>query len=253
MISILSTLPDEVDQLINVLPTRAALDAYLGSPRKRTDRPRITNVFASPKGTPAIRAAYDLCDHLADWRDELLLPSGLTADRLDDVGPAERQKIEELDYYRTMNCNALFQEWACALAGYEGMARDPHWSQARLYLEPFHRPLPTLDVLSKLCAQQAILHLILLTARHELGYLLEKARAGEQWRLPAGGDLGGQGLSRDDLALLDARIRGHYYQNGREVGRDKAEACPAAPGLVFAPASDLANAYKLMRDWCRAS
>lgn len=132
---------------------------------------------------------------------------------------------------------------------------DPSQHDAwALHLEP-HVSLPDQSLIEQLTRDCQTLHLLLLTARHELGYIYSKA---QEWRLrahdrgyPAGDDLF---LHTYDWMLLAARARGHRYITAvpgpTEIDGQR-EQRGDVPVERFLPVSNLTLLYWQMEQWCK--
>lgn len=229
-------------------PTREALDAYLDPPyRLPIDAPAgahrqpftLSNIWAAHPTTPEDERRYALSvDNermfgyvAADVSAHDMLP-------LPPPGPPNKDEIEQRAWFFVGSDDESaqidqkvyeiqFEAWqrhmhrvdrVCwgfsftlkdMLDHYEGSPRRPYAAPSRLAFDPHVSPLPSYELIDTLSRERAIAHLMLLVARHELGYIVLK---GQAWRAssPARLSLSGEPfLTDDDWGLLSARARGH--------------------------------------------
>ncbi len=113
-----------------------------------------------------------------------------------------------------------------------------------------HVSLPTLDVIEALASEAATESLMILTARHELGYLYRKV---QQWHNVASKldrwEHVPNGLSSKDLGLLAARARGYSSYTVGPAGGEYRQDRVDAPTRRLLPESDLAALYGHFIGW----
>jgi hypothetical protein len=159
------------------------------------------------------------------WGDEDFITSlGLDADE-----PAPAQVMAAIQESRTRNpgaCNCFSclhaaeleslltdfaKQWGTALKLYSGRIHQSQPDYQKLYLRP-HVSLPEKDLILWLLNEQKTLHLLLLTARHELGNVYMTV---VEWHERAQSrlylDRENHCLTDRQLGLISARARGYHY------------------------------------------
>jgi len=153
-------------------------------------------------------------------------------------------------------CDVLGGHWEMALFYYHNASvvaqawqPDP---ATPLFLNPHLQvqPLPDLSFLTGLQGVQGecqIHHLLLLTARHELGYIYQKV---EKWRITPITQRPDRCLSDWDLGLLTARSRSIPQWTNRRV-KNKLGQKGFVSKLEYLHTSDLAERYHRTGEWAR--
>lgn len=160
-------------------------------------------------------------------------------------------------------CQQVHALWLAALIRYGVSARPPQklWRIPE-YLEdaPCHNPLvldphgalPTVTLLDELCLGYCLGELLLLTARHELGYIYLRAKAWYDRAHERGfADPDDLFLDRETWELLSARAGGYRYWTTQAIADDALRTRRDAPVDAFEPVSDLARLYGEMGTWCK--
>lgn len=148
-------------------------------------------------------------------------------------------------------CDVVSGHWKMALFRYHnarpaGQDWQPDPGHP-LFLEPAPCPLPDQALISELADTRQTHHLLLLTARHELGYIYHKV---EQWRKLPLHRRPPCCLSEWDLGLLTARSRSvPQWSNRRVKGSGGGHAFVTK--LDYKHTSDLAERYHRIGHWAR--
>jgi len=264
----LPPLPADLRWLIDMEPTQDALDNYLAGrpsakvgPEAHRNPFSISNIFASPKEAPSLQRTYDIVRNgcLADAPDSRFplyayqdnpeaeaaiekmrqnhMTSGFSGDPPIPYEEMRKRQRSTHDLPIHQLCSDLLREW-------EGVFLPTDVSR-----------MPTMALIHDLYKQHAAAHLILLTARHELGTLYVKATMwGERAKKREYTNSNDVALSRNDLGRLSARARGHrYWDIGESINlsQDKGdwEKRTDAPTQYLIPSSDLADLYWQFYNW----
>lgn len=116
-----------------------------------------------------------------------------------------------------------------------------------------HPSLPPLNLLDELCLGYCLGELLLLTARHELGYIHLRAKAWYDRAHERGfADPDDLFLDRETWELLSARAGGYRYWTTHAIADDALRTRRDAPVDAFEAVSDLARLYDEMGVWCKA-
>lgn len=248
--------------LLRTQPTQKGLDAYLASPMCVTP----ANVFATAVNASHTHRRHALCRDLPNYEGDALkgvliyhYPEGTKIRRgYRRVGTVREDQREEIQAFNNKIegvCSGLTHAWEAAFEHYspqwkqriQELERDAlpeypidlsGWGRGGLYLDP-HPTLPHPDLISSLCRESDLPQLIVLTARHELGYLYRKI---ERWR--ALGDRVGTALplSTWDWSLLAARA-GYVSGWDPSVVRDPTLGYVAVPIPSMTPQTTLGALY----------
>lgn len=148
-------------------------------------------------------------------------------------------------------CDVLDGHWEMALFRYHN---TPSLAQAwqvdpgyPLFLNPAPEPLPDQRVVAELARLRHTHHLLLLTARHELGYIYRKV---EQWRKLSADRRPVGCLSQWDWGLITARSRSIPRWINHPVAGTSGEQT-MMPKLHHLQTSDLARRYHQIGKWAR--
>lgn len=261
----LPALHPELCWLFSLKPTQEELERYTHRMPLPAEAPAgadrwftISNIFASPTDAPRMRKSYDWIRSgcLANAEGTALLT--IWADDVDECPESERRDYQrhKQDVWRV--CSDLCLVWEAALDTYEGGEAAPELDRARLHLEP-HVSLPSPELIRALYAVYNTWSLLLITARHELGYLYRKV---EDWHKQActlpelSMDILPACLDHWDLGLLSARTRGYLFvEPGHADSAVRAADYLApirrtdAPCRRLSPDSSLAMLYWHFRNW----
>ncbi len=278
-------LPDSLREIIELSPTRQALDDYLAGKGPRF----ISNVFSSSLSAPAAQREYDLFpvpvlpDAIGDdllpiappppphWlMDTRSISAGTTIVRLEPPPPhwlmdttrpsegtvafvrsdvaredAQARCAERLRLVDAL-CTGLAIEWQHTLALYRGEIQPETWPWKKLYLVPSQIKQPSAELITELAHDLQAHHLLLLTARHELGYLHSKVN---NWCARGGVDPDDKALGQADLARIAARTRAATrYQTAPAVDQYRGPRADA-PAIAYSVADGLPHLYQQFYRW----
>lgn len=281
-------LPPDIAWLIAMPPTRAAIDAYLApsdtqpvaAPAGAHRQPfTLSNIWAAHSTAPAYerRHAFTVDNERVfgyvsadvSVQDVLPLPAPAQPSKKDideekwffaGTDDEIARKIYDArchSWQRHMDrvqwvCHGFSWRLTAMIDQYEGIPPRPYAAPLQLAFDPYVSPLPARELIDALAQDQATAHLMMLVARHELGYIALKVEAWLQSshrdRRPAHAPF----LTDDDWDLLSARQRGHkYIKTGAstdQYGRYRDD----APIDTFQPTSDVSRLYWECSRWAAA-
>jgi len=281
----LPDVPPDIAWLITMEPTRDALDVYLdppytlpvAAPPRAHRRPfTVSHLWAARPTAPAYVQAHALTiDNervwgwgAADVSGDDLVPRARPGDPSDkDIedgrwwfdGSDDEivRKVHNAQFWAWNKhmervdgiCTTLYWALRTILDHTEGIIRPETEDPSLLDLEPHVSPLPSYETLDVLRRDRATTHLMLLVARHELGYIVLKVQAWLRHR-QGGGDVPGVPFLTDsDWSLLSARARGHTYIRTGVAIDQAGRSHDDAPISTFEPASDVSRLYRECAQW----
>lgn len=281
----LPDVPPDIAWLITMPPTREALDAYLDPPYTLpVEAPAgahrqlftVSHLWAARPTAPAHVQAHAFTidnEEMFGWGAAdvstqdlaLLSPPGPPSDK--DIEDAREwfdgsddeiaRKVRRTQFsawkahMRRVSgiCTTLYWSLKDMLDHYNGIPQPGRMAPSTLAVEPHVSPLPSYELIDVLYGEQAIAHLMLLVARHELGYIVLKVQA---WlhRTQRGDNVNGVPFLTDsDWGLLPARARGHTYIRTGVVIDQAGRSHDDAPISTFEPASDASRLYWECAQW----
>lgn len=281
----LSPLPPDLAWLIDMEPTLGNVRAYLrGQPPAWAPQTAhrkslvLSNIFTSPRGAPGEQLLYDLDDvhaaldgnNLADAAGSDLyiwsaaeVARGLSGHLSESAWPEVQANYAEEAAKLLWLCEVLGAQWRRALHRYaqdaaHTPADDPRLlgdeerpRDEMLFLSP-HIQLPDAALITLLSEARSAFDgadrlplLLLLTARHELGYLYSKTNAWSSSSVPTGSC-----LTDWDWGLLAARDRAIESWRPRSVLTTMGQNVTDV-SLHRAAKGDIAHLYNLLTQWVR--
>jgi len=281
----LPDVPPDIAWLITMAPTRDALDAYLDPPYiLLMDAPTgahrqpftVSHLWAARPTAPAHVQAHALTvDNERVWGWGAADVSAHDLAPLPRPGPPSDKDIEDGRWWfdgsddeivRKVHsaqfwawnkhmervdviCSTLYWALRTMLDHAQGIVRPETEDPSLLDLEPHVAPLPSYGLIDTLRRDRATAHLMLLVARHELGYIVLKVQAWLHHTQRGDNDNGAPFLTDSDWSLLSARARGHTYIRTGVVIDQAGRSHDDAPISTFEPASNVSRLYRECAQW----
>lgn len=282
-VSKLFSLSSDLEQFLDMPNTRQAIDGFVTAPcpdhwRQRGTVYRISNVFATSMGTPALLSRHAICGRCLavggntalqvspyvkrdDVIDDPVACLAIGAGLLDDESVEALQRMGHSDLRETWRlwaqdhdkevdiaCRSFDRYWSNSLTeGYLAQEYRVVIQPPSVYL-PFvslKRDAPKWNLQAEFSAAKETRHLIVLTAHQELTALYdwlvewyESARAGSL-------HAASKGLDDNRLALLSTRTRGyrHWKRGGTTAYDDARDRRSDAPTEDIIPYCYLSSLY----------